>query len=148
MEAIQSEILSPSNIEWPSDVLVQFLHALSVQCDSGARRAWQQLAFLTCKRDALAHVARTMPLPILLRIDISSLSPEEQAANQLLAFKIPFMQATVVRVDVDWGDGCVDRLPQRGEGFVQHVYAAPGEYRVRVFPTSETSLDHLGFAPL
>jgi hypothetical protein len=115
-------------MEWPTDVLAQLLEQLAVQCDAGAQRAWHQLAFLTCKRDALAHIARKMPRPILLRIEIESV---EQI------FKIPFMQATAVRVEVDWGDGCTDKLREKGDGYVEHQYATPGEYSVRIFSATE-----------
>jgi surface protein len=53
---------------------------------------------------------------------------------------------------VDWGDGCVDQLREKGAGYVEHTYAAPGEYSVRIFPDNscnslieEVRLDHLGF---
>jgi surface protein len=101
---------------------------------------------MTCKRDALAHVARIMPRPILLRIEIE---PSEDDKARI--FKIPFYQATVVCVDVDWGDGCVDKLREKGDAYIEHTYAASGEYTVCVFPAngrekpSGRFLDHLGF---
>jgi surface protein len=127
------------NVEWPTDVLQLFLHALAVQCDTNAQNAWHQLAYMTCKRYDLARLARDMPRPILLRIDVGS-----RTASM---FKIPFMQATVVCVDVDWGDGYVDQLREKRAGYVEHTYATPGEYVVRIFPQGKdhVSLDHLGF---
>jgi surface protein len=76
-----------------------------------------------------------------LRIEIES--------DAALVFKIPFMQATVVCVDVDWGDGSVDWLREKGAGFAEHTYSASGEYAVRISPRGEgsISLDHLGFLP-
>jgi surface protein len=130
-------------MEWSTDILVLFLHALDAQCDSAAHCAWHKLAFLTCKQDALARVAKVMPRPILLRIKFDS-TPDGP-----MVFKIPFMQATVVCVDVNWGDGCVDKLREKGAGYAQHKYAAPGEYHVRIFAAQpdkgDTALDHLGF---
>jgi hypothetical protein len=131
--------MSQHCIEWPTDILRQFLRTLSVICDSSAQRAWGKLAFIVCKRDELAQFARNMPRPILLRV-------EADATNAM--FKIPFMQATLVCVDVDWGDGCVDKLRESGNGYAEHKYAVPGEYAVRVFSAHEQSgegLDHLGF---
>jgi surface protein len=137
-------------MEFPTDVLVQFLHSLAAECDSDAQRAWHHLAFLTCKRDALVRAAKIMPRPILLRIEIES----EDTAERI--FWLPFFQATVVCIDVDWGDGCVEKLREKGHGYAQHTYAAPGEYNVRIFPApsnptgsglgeKNASLDHLGF---
>jgi surface protein len=130
-------------MEWPTDILLHFLQALDAECDSGAQRAWHQLAFLTCKRQhsELCRLAKIMPRPILLRIEIES--------DAALVFKIPFMQATVVCVDVDWGDGSVDWLREKGAGFAEHTYSASGEYAVRISPRGEgsISLDHLGFLP-
>jgi surface protein len=133
-------------MEWPTDVLVHFLQALSVQCDSSAQRAWNQLAFLTCKRHELAKCAKSMPRPILLRIAFPADQLRQEESH---FFKIPFMQATVVCVDVDWGDGFIDKVRERGEdGYVEHTYSCPGEYSVRVFPANNEDdlwLDHLGF---
>jgi surface protein len=132
-------------MEWPIDVMVQLLQALSVECDTNAQRAWHQLAFITCKRDELAQAARSMAVPILLRI---AFDPKDW--NGSLTFKVPFMQATVVCVDVDWGDGYVEELREKGDGSAKHTYAAPGEYSVRIFPAANVedgpSLDHLGFS--
>jgi surface protein len=129
-------------MEWPTDILAVFLHALDALCDNNAQRAWNQLAFLTCKRDALVRIANSMPRPILLRIEAE---PWEDQDGMM--FKIPFMQATSVCVDVHWGDGCVDKVREKGAGYAQHKYATPGEYAVRIFNASidGTSLDHLGF---
>jgi surface protein len=132
-------------MEWPTDVLVHFLEALAAICDRDAQRAWHQLAFLTCKREALSKAAKIMPRPILLRIEI-----EADADENGLIFKIPFMQATVLCVDVDWGDGCVDTLQGEEDSYAEHTYTAPGTYCVRVFPARDlsneaASLDHLGF---
>jgi surface protein len=131
-------------VDWPNDILVQILHALASQPDVRAHRACQQLAFLTCKREALAKSMNNIPKPILLGIRIE---PKTQ-----MAFKIPFANATVVCVDVDWGDGCSDMLRKRGDGFVEHQYAAPGYYTVGIFAALDPSgarqaswLDHLGF---
>jgi surface protein len=135
------------NLEWPTDILVHFLQDLSEQCDSNAQRAWHQLAFLTCRRDALTRAAKTMPRPIHLRIEFPG-----PAQNRFhLRFKIPFVQATLVCVDIDWGDKSVEKLREKGAGYVEHTYASTGEYNVRIFPATGTSasglsgLDHLGF---
>jgi hypothetical protein len=134
---IGSNIRPPKmSFEWPTDVLVQRLYALGAQCDRNAHRAWQQLAFLVCKRGALSSRARRMPRPTLIRINLLDGNDD---------FKIPFKQATAVSVDVDWGDGCVDKLREKGEGFVTHTYTDPGAYSVRVFPIDGVGLDHLGF---
>jgi surface protein len=133
------------SIALPTDVLLQVLQCLSAICDITAQRAWHQLAFLTFKRDGLAQRARNMPRPILLRIQITN--------DSASVFKIPFMQAKEVCVDVDWGDGCVDALCEKGAGYVEHTYASEGEYAVRIFPAERTAhssakriwLDHLGF---
>jgi surface protein len=146
---------SESMTEWPTDILLQLLQALASLCDANAQRVWHQLAFLTCKRDGLAHRAKRMPRPILLRIQISAapVPVEQNKLRNANVFKIPFLQATVVCVDVDWGDGCVDALREKGEGYVEHTYASEGEYAVRIFPAEAASsgsgertyLDHLGF---
>jgi surface protein len=149
---------------WPTDILVQFLHFLSVQCDVNAQQAWHQLAFLVCKRSELSDYARGLPQPMMLRIEIAQPPEEEEDESVAMAkfpeddtsmFQIPFLKANVVCIDVHWGDGCVDRLREKGEGFVWHKYAAPGDYTVCVFPAqrnnndgkeSEVWLDHLGFS--
>jgi hypothetical protein len=129
-------------MEWPIDILVQFLYALDAQCNSFAQRTWNKLAFLTCKQDALASAANSMNRPMILRIDAD---PRLQY-HEGMVFKIPFHQATVVCIDVDWGDGCVDKIREKVDGYAQHTYASPGEYHVRVYPASaKVSLDHLGF---
>jgi surface protein len=128
-------------MEWPTDILLHFLQALDAECDSGAQRAWHQLAFLTCKQHSeLCRLAKIMPRPILLRIEIVSATEP--------VFRIPFMQASAVCVDVDWGDGCVDQLREKGAGFAEHTYSTLGKYAVRISPRGEgsNSLDHLGFS--
>jgi surface protein len=126
--------------EWPTEILLQFLHFLAIECDRNAVNAWNQLAYLVCKRDGLAQAARRMTRPILLRIKFEYGDPDT-------LFKIPFMQATSVCVDIDWGDGCVNELREKGAGYADHKYAAPGEYAVRILPArdNEICLDHLGF---
>jgi surface protein len=131
------------NIDWPTDILAQFLAALAAQCEIVAQHSWYRLAFLVCKRKELSDAAKCAPRPILFRIEF-----EEHAPT---IFTIPFEQATVVCVDVDWGDGCVEKLRDKGIGYARHQYAAAGEYAVRVFPAHEDRdtrgvwLDHLGF---
>jgi hypothetical protein len=130
-------------IVWPTDILAQFLAALSVQCDIRAQRSWYHLAFLVCKRQDLSDIAKCVPRPILFRIEFEG--------REETIFTIPFKQASVVCVDVDWGDGCVEKIRDKGAGYAQHRYKAAGEYAVRVFPAEEDSgasgvwLDHLGF---
>jgi hypothetical protein len=116
-------------MEWPTDVLAQILHALAGQCDTDAQRAWHQLAFLVCNRHELASSARNMPRPILFRIAFD-------ATDSHPAFKIPFMQATVVCIDIDWGDGSIEKVREKGLGYIVHRYARHGTYNVRVFPAS------------
>jgi surface protein len=123
---------------------VHFVEALMAECDSAAQLAWPQLAFLTCNRLELKQRVNVMLRPILLRIDFP-------ADEQVRKFKIPFMEAAVVCVDVDWGDGSIDKLRGKGDGFVEHTYSAAGEFAVRIFPAhgdcaaGDTRLDHLGF---
>jgi surface protein len=128
------------SMEWPTDILLQFVQTLAGQCDIRAQRAWNQLAFLTCNRAGLARYARSIPRPILLRIGFSDEAPSR-------TFKIPFTQATAVCVDIDWGDGSVDKLRDKGSGFIEHEYTAAGEYSVRIIPADAKApcLDHLGF---
>jgi hypothetical protein len=142
---IDSTSVPEESMDWPTDVLLQFLHALAIECDSNAPRIWHQLAFLTCKRAELARAARVMPLPIVLRIEF--------LRGEATRFRVPFGDATVVCIDVDWGDGTVDKLREKGKGFIEHNYASVGEYAVRVFPANpnslanrEACLDHLGFS--
>jgi surface protein len=138
--------LHDHHISWPTETLSRLLHFLSVQCDAQAQRVWHQLAFLVCKgKNELAKFARIMPRPIVLRIEIKETS---------YVFKVPFMQATVVCVDVDWGDGHVDELREIGIGYIEHTFVDPGEYAVRIFPATvapqphlAVSLDHLGCLP-
>jgi surface protein len=133
------------NIAWPTDILTRFLAALAVQCNVNAQRSWNQLAYLVCKRDDLAEDARLAPRPITFRIEL---------VGKDRVFKIPFDQATVVCVDIDWGDGCVEKLRQNTARCAQHKYAAAGGYTVCVFPASDAPgvdgvwLDHLGFVDL
>jgi surface protein len=137
------------DIEWPTDVLTRFLTVLAKECDTNAQQAWQKLAFLVSKRAELARFARSQPRPILFRIEF-----DFRLHDSELVFRIPFTKATVVCVDIDWGDGSVSELREKGAGHVEHKYATRGEYSVRVFPahpqrgTGAASLDHLGFSHL
>jgi surface protein len=137
---LKSQLVDEST-EWPTEILLQFLHFLSLQCDRNAHNAWHQLAYVVCKRDGFAHAARKMPQPILLRIEFDPDHTQESV------FKILFTKASVVCVNIDWGDGCVDELREKGAGYADHTYAAPGEYNVRIFPARDSGicLDHLGF---
>jgi surface protein len=139
-DLLKSQLVDEST-EWPTEILLQFLHFLSLQCDRQAQNTWHKLAYVVCKRDGFVQAAKRMPRPILLRIEFDAETQES------IAFKIPFTKATVVCVDIDWGDGCVDELREKGAGYADHTYAAPGEYNVRIFPARDSGicLDHLGF---
>jgi surface protein len=125
-------------MHWPTDILSRILHFLTLK--SSGLCARQQLAFLTFKNNDLAKAARVATRPLIAEIEFS--------AEQILPLKfmIPFANATIVNIEIDWGDGMVEKVQERGLGFIQHLYILPGRYTVRIFPSGpDTGLDHLGF---
>ena len=122
-----------------TDLLVAILQILTL---SGEDRTWTQLAFMTCKNVDLVERAKRMMRPLVVRIAIDSANAK---------FVIPFRQARVARVRIEWGDGEEQRIAEVGGtgGVAEHRYAQPGDYCVRVFPDGEAVngswLDHLGW---
>eukprot|EP01122_Echinamoeba_exundans_P007300 TRINITY_DN2209_c0_g2_i1.p1 TRINITY_DN2209_c0_g2~~TRINITY_DN2209_c0_g2_i1.p1 ORF type:complete len:297 (+),score=20.02 TRINITY_DN2209_c0_g2_i1:224-1114(+) len=128
-------------MQWPTDVLARILHFLAVSGYGICAR--QQLAFLVCKNKDLAKAARAATMPLVAEIEFPENVPQPQRV-----FLIPFMQATIVKIEIDWGDGSeLERVEDGGKGFVKHSYQLPGRYTVAVFPTlaGTVCLDHLGF---
>jgi surface protein len=131
---------------WPAELLGRFLHFLALD---GAERTWHHLAYLTCNNSDLYQVARQMERPLVLRIYIV----DESSEAPLRKFVFPFYQATVVNIEIHWGDGSIDIVQDKNVKFVAHEYASAGEYTVRVFRArkigdtlehKEAALDHLG----
>jgi surface protein len=126
---------------WPSDILLRLSHVLSL--DGSAVYTRQKLAYLVCKNAEWVKKARSMERPLLLTIEYGDYDDDRQ-------FEFPFQDATVVRIEIDWGDGCVEKVLNIGPGFALHEYQHPGVYHVKVFPVgprNETGgvwLDHLG----
>eukprot|EP01122_Echinamoeba_exundans_P012631 TRINITY_DN5329_c0_g1_i1.p1 TRINITY_DN5329_c0_g1~~TRINITY_DN5329_c0_g1_i1.p1 ORF type:complete len:151 (-),score=24.51 TRINITY_DN5329_c0_g1_i1:2-406(-) len=109
------------SIRFPTDVLKRILHFLALD---GATPTWTHLAYLTHRNYDLPKIARTMQRPLVLQVELVD-SRE---------FILPFRQSNIVSIEIDWGDGQVDIINQRGEGFASHEYEDLGEYTVRVFP--------------
>jgi surface protein len=135
-------------LEWPSDVLADILRSLALDGDD---RTFQRLAFLTHNSADLAKKARAILRPLVVDISLDHISKHH-------LFRLPFSSATIVDIEISWGDGNVETLTKKGDGYAQHRYERPGEYRVRVFPGPAASqaahnedasnikaLDHLGF---
>jgi surface protein len=116
---------------------------LQILALDGASATWTKLAFLTVNNKELKTTARRMEQPLVMDVHIGG-----QGANT--NFLIPFRQADVARIRVDWGDGNIELINRVGDGFVKHRYNSLGDFVVRIFPTSNAdgpvvSLDHLGW---
>jgi hypothetical protein len=104
-------------------------------------------ACISCMQECrMGKKAQSMERPLLLTIEF----PEDEESRK---FEIPFYQATVVRIEIDWGDGCIEKVLQRNGG-ARHEYTHSGVYRVKVFSVRDggssidgVSLDHVGFDP-
>jgi surface protein len=128
---------------WPSDILLRLSHFLSL--DGSAVFTWHKLVYLVCKNAEWIKQAQSTERPLLLTIECG----EDEESRK---FKIPFYQATVVRIEIDWGDFCIEKVLDRRDGYASHEYKHPGVYHVKVFPSGDTGqsgngvwLDHLGF---
>jgi hypothetical protein len=121
---------SSSNIEWPVEMLERILQFLAM---AGASFAWQHLAYLIHKNEALKRAAKQMHRPLILSIGFHSKVTSTQ-------FCIPFVTATVACIEIDWGDDTPNQVIERvGQGYALHEYfdGAGREYQVRVFPYVE-----------
>lgn len=136
----------------PCDVLLRCLHFIATD---GEAAAFYRLAFLTHKNEELRLRAVKMPRPIVFHVTSNH-------AGHSFLFAIPFAQATIAQIEIDWGDSSEPLVVSEvGEGFAQHRYGAAGTYCVRIFPhgpgvtlhgadgqeTGQTVcwLDHLGW---
>lgn len=136
------EIVQEPNFRWPCDVLVRVLGLLAAE---GATAPFHRLAFLTYRNEELSSRAVAMPRPLVLHVRFKLINCK---------FFIPFYNATIVKLEVDWGDGGELQIITKRVKSVSHVYYKPGTYRVRVFRHGEaatgpggcspTWLDHLG----
>jgi surface protein len=127
---------------WPSELLLHLSNILSL--DGYAVYTWHKLAYLVCKNAEWVKKAQGMERPLLLTIEYGDGDEDRQ-------FEFPFQNATVVRIEIDWGDGCVEKVLEVGDGSAFHEYKHPGVYHVKVFPVGDRAetggvwLDHLGW---
>jgi surface protein len=141
---LDSQVLNSAQEQcWPSDILLRLSHFLSL--DGSAVFTWHKLVYLVCKNAEWIKKAQSMERPLLLTIEFA----ENEESRK---FEIPFYQATVWRIEIDWGDGCIVKVPDRRRGYASHEYKHPGVYLVKVFPFGDSDqsgngvwLDHLGF---
>eukprot|EP01122_Echinamoeba_exundans_P001744 TRINITY_DN11748_c0_g1_i1.p1 TRINITY_DN11748_c0_g1~~TRINITY_DN11748_c0_g1_i1.p1 ORF type:complete len:239 (+),score=21.82 TRINITY_DN11748_c0_g1_i1:138-854(+) len=130
--------------DWPVDILRRFLHFLALD---GEDRSWSKLAFLTRNDRELLESARRMQRPMVIQIAFSF---SAKAKLKQYPFTIPFTEAKVANIAVDWGDGSSITVHEGAAGSLRHDYAEPGGYCVRVFPSQQqreqhqVALDHLG----
>jgi hypothetical protein len=127
---------------WPSDILLRLSHFLSF--DGSAVYTWHKLAYLVCKNAEWVKKAQSMERPLLLTVEF----PEDEES---LKFNIPFYHATVVKIEIDWGDYCIEKVLDKRDGYASHEYKHPGVYHVKIFPSGGSTesvagvwLDHLG----
>lgn len=130
------------------DVLQGCLQRLA---DHGDTAAWFRLAFLASKNADVARRASVMHRPLVLHVSF-------EKSDHRRKFIIPFAQAKIVSIEIDWGDGTARQVvTEVGCGYAAHSYELAGDYCVRVFPhgqgVSPTNsgdvksiwLDHLGW---
>jgi surface protein len=137
------------DVKFPNEVIGLFLRFLAL---GGASKASQRLAYLTTKDPELKNIADTMQRPLVIDIEIED-------GGYSKSFTLPFAQATVAQIEIDWGDGSIDIVREAFDTFflgasqrcASHEYKEPGQYTVRVWPAQRTgaapvaSLDHLGW---
>jgi hypothetical protein len=138
-------------MEWPVDILAQLLGWLAWD---GASVTFQHLAYLTINSSALIQAALKVQRPLVLEVEV-----DESHKNE---FVIPCVNAHIVNIKIDWGDGKQEYVKQSREDDEEkaeedwepvswsllHTYANDGEYVVRVSPADRIGpvwLDHLGF---
>jgi surface protein len=124
----------------PTDVLHRILHFLALD---GASFAWQYLAYLTCNNGDLRTLAKQMQRPLVLRVKID---PDLKDTR----FFLPFYQAKIVHIRIDWGDGETDIIDGKSKApSALHTYFSAGQFTVRVMPYGPgidgVWLDHLGW---
>jgi trimeric autotransporter adhesin len=123
--------------EWPNELLGRFLHFLALD---GASATMQRLAYITSNNSDLRHLFAKIEKPMVMRIQF-----DEQDKNN--NFMIPFYQSSIAKIEIHWGDGCIDTAHDVGHAL--HRYELAGEYTVRVFRLEPDSgapaLDHIGF---
>jgi hypothetical protein len=139
--------------ELPVDGLCEILHVLAY---NGDERTWTQLAFLACNDKHLRTMARSMERPLVLEIAFKQQNLEDDYVPMVIT--IPFVQAEIINVEIDGGDGS-EREAYNGDNYLRsatYEYVAGGSYTVRVFPgraqpnashqegKSAVYLDHLG----
>jgi surface protein len=132
------------DVEWPVEMLGRILHFLAMD---GASYTWQHLAYLTHKNASLKRIAEKMQRPMVFRIGFDGDAEETK-------FIIPFCAASVVQIEIDWGDDTpiqIFDLTIDHEWRVDHEYknAQGREFVVQVFPHGDAAnnvwLDHLGW---
>jgi surface protein len=124
---------------WPCDVLAGILHILALD---GASKTFRHLAYMTHNNKDLKLAVKRIPQPLVLRVGF-----DRDAEDKTFIF--PFLQASVAKFKIDWGDGSYNVVTEVGDGFTDHQYAIEGEFIVRVFPLDNSngcSLDHIGFS--
>lgn len=148
-------VLMDSPVSWSSDVLARVLHFLAAD---GCEKVWGRLSFLTLCDADLSRRARSMARPLVLRANAkeSSPGPGHSHSHSHRTLAIPFRQASIVQIDIDWGDDSpleYVAAQDAQRGYVEHKYQFDGDYWVRIWPhgdgqsegISSTWLDHLGW---
>jgi surface protein len=138
-------LFAHDSMEWPVDILVQLLGWLAWD---GASVTFQHLAYLTINSLELKDTARKMPCPLVLDVHI-----DDPLKNQ---FRIPFFEAQIANIKIDWGDGKEEffsqsMLKSNHNSHVAHEFGDVGGYVVRVFAADNAGpvwLDHLGLGRL
>eukprot|EP01122_Echinamoeba_exundans_P014070 TRINITY_DN629_c0_g1_i1.p1 TRINITY_DN629_c0_g1~~TRINITY_DN629_c0_g1_i1.p1 ORF type:complete len:304 (-),score=12.62 TRINITY_DN629_c0_g1_i1:234-1049(-) len=138
----------PNSLKRVSHVVFQMLDALLVKCQYAPRGC----QWTGPRSNAAAHAAscELNGTAMSMVVRIAGNAPLSDVRER--TFILPFVQATVVSVAIDWGDDSERTIVQiqheSHPKFCQHEYIMPGEYTVRVHRhgsgVNGCWLDHFG----